>query len=253
MCNKKMKRIRNISLFLAVISLLFLSGCVTLLEEITIREGGSGTLRIALGVVTEAYPQFLETLPEGYELENLLANLILDENVSSVQQDHYESEGRTWDTIQLDMQDVAVMFENPRAFGLMRIRIYQEEDVYTLEQILDMGTSNLRIPGVNLMDFSGAGFTVRLIAPQITDTNGIQTEAGVSIWEVSLSELLQGSETIYMEADYVLDPYEGVFIPWDTFFPYVVIGFLATGGITILVVIIVNTMSKKEKERKLQF
>jgi len=248
-----MKHIRKNLLYLAVISLLFLSGCVTLLEEITIREDGSGTLGIALGVETEVYPQFLERLPEGYELENLLANLILDENVSDVQQDRYESEGITWDTIQLEAQDLAAMFEESRAFGMMRVQIYPEEDGYSFEQVIDLGTSNLRIPGVNLLDLSNASFTVRLIVPQITNTNGLQTAAGVSVWEVPLRELLQGNETIYLEADYLLEPYEGVFIPWDTFYPYVVIGFLVMGVMAILIIIIVNTVGKKEKKRKLQF
>jgi len=68
-----------------------------------------------------------------------------------------------------------------------------------------------------------------------------------------VSELVQEAETVYLQADYVLEPYEGTFIPWETFFPYVVIGFLAAGFLAILIVIIVNTRGKREKKREVHF
>ena len=148
---------------------------------------------------------------------------------------------------------MALVLEDDRSFGPVNLSISQDQGVYTLEQTLDLGESNMSIPGVNLLDLTGAGYTVRLITPQIVDTNGLQESAGTSIWEVSVSDLVQGDETIYLQADYVLEPYEGTFIPWETFFPYVVIGFLALGGISILLVIIVNTRGKREKKREIHF
>jgi hypothetical protein len=70
---------------------------------------------------------------------------------------------------------------------------------------------------------------------------------------VPLSDLLQGGESIFLGAGYVLEPYEGVFIPWETFFPYMVYGFLALGVISILAVIIINTRDKGEKHPKIKF
>ncbi|MEA3326513.1 MAG: hypothetical protein U9R53_04290 [Chloroflexota bacterium] len=248
-----MKLKRLILLITAAISLLLLSGCMTLLQEMTIQQDGSGTLRFALGVETEFYPQFQEMIPEGYELENLLTPLLLDENVNNIEKENFQSGGLTWEAIQMDIPDVALVFEEDRSFGPVTLSISQDQGVYTLEQTLDLAESNMSIPGVNLLDLTGAEYTVRLITPQITDTNGIQEEAGTSVWEVSVSELVQGGEIINLQADYVLEPYEGTFIAWETFFPYVVIGFLATGVISILVVIIVNTTGKREKKREIKF
>ena len=76
-----MKRNRFILMTAAMISLLLLSSCVTFIQEMTIHQGGSDTLRFELGVETEFYPQFQEMIPEGYELENLLTPLIFDENI----------------------------------------------------------------------------------------------------------------------------------------------------------------------------
>jgi hypothetical protein len=70
---------------------------------------------------------------------------------------------------------------------------------------------------------------------------------------VALDDLLQGGTAINQRAVYTLEPYEGFFIPWEVFFPYVVVGFLGLGGVSILIVIIVNTVGKGQKERKINF
>jgi len=247
---------KNQKLLLLIISLtclLFLSGCVSLVQEVTVREDGSGTLLFALGVETNVYPQFQETVADGLELENLLSSLILDENVSNVQQESYEAGGRIWESILFEMDDLVVVFEEGRSFGPLTLSITQNEGDYTFDQTLDLADSNVRFPGINLLDLTNAGYTVRLITPQILSSNGLQVAAGSSEWNVSLREMLQGGERIWIRADYVLEPYEGVFIPWETFYPYVINGFLALGFIAILVVVVVNTYGKREKERKLQF
>jgi len=244
---------RQLLLITSVLYLLLLSSCVSLVQEVTIRQDGSGTLQFALGVETEFYPQFQEMIPEGYELENFLTPLLLDENVSNIEQDHYESGGRTWDAIQMDFGDAFLVFEEDRSFGPVTMSIMQDGDGYTFEQTLDLADSNVSIPGANLLDLTGAGYTVRLNTPQITSTNGLQETAGISVWDVSVADLVQGDETIYLTADYVLETYEGTFIPWETFFPYVVIGFLAVGFLSILIVIIVNTRKKREKKREIHF
>jgi len=251
--NKIMKFQRFILIIIAGLSLFLLSSCVTLIQEMTIRQDGSGTLRFALGVETEFYPQFQEMIPEGYELENLMTPLILDENIRISEQENYQAGGRTWESIQLEIADVAFVFEDDRSFGPVNLSISQDQDVYTLEQTLVLAESNMSIPGVNLLDLTGAGYTIRLFTPKIINTNGLQESAGTSKWEVSVSDLVQGNETIYLQADYVLEPFEGTFIPWETFFPYVVIGFLAAGFLSILIVIFVNTMGKREKKREIKF
>lgn len=248
-----MKSKQIILLLTSALVLVFLSGCVNVLQEMTIREDGSGTLRFALGVESAAYPQFLERLPEGMELENLLTNLLVDENITDVEQDTYESEGFTWQTIQMDVSNFAVVFADERTFGPITLEFEQDNETYTFLQTIDLVGSNMRIPGINLMDLSGAGYTIRLITPQLINTNGLQEAAGTSVWEVTLGDLMQGEETIFLQADYILEPYEGVFIPWETFFPYVVIGFLASGLIAILVVIIVNTTKRREKPETYKF
>ena len=250
---RKKEKQRLLILITTAACVLFLSGCVSLEQELIIRQDGSGTLQIALGVETEFYLQFQEMIPEGYELENLLTPLLLDKNVSNIEQDHYESGGRTWDAIQMEFGDAFLVFEEDRSFGPVTMSIMQDGDGYTFEQTLDLADSNISIPGVNLLDLTGAGFSVRLNTPQITSTNGLQEAAGVSVWDVSVGDLVQGDETIYIMADYVLESYEGTFIPWETFFPYVVIGFLAVGFLSILIVIIVNTRKKREKKREIHF
>jgi hypothetical protein len=81
----------------------------------------------------------------------------------------------------------------------------------------------------------------------------VHIAAGTSTWEVSLSDLLQGEETIVLEADYSLEPFEGRFIPWDTFFPNVMMGFLGVGVVVIFVVIVVNTRKKEDQGDKIKF
>jgi hypothetical protein len=242
-----------ILLILAVIGLLFLSGCANVLQELTIREDGSGYLRINIGVDSDLYPQFQESIPEGLELDNLLSGLLQDENVIDVTQDQYEAEGRTWDSIQLEMADVLAVFTEERRIGPMLMSIDEDEGIYTFSQLVDLNLSTVTIPGINLLDLSSAEYTMLLNTPQIVDTNGVQRAAGSSTWKISLRDILQGGESVYLEADYVLEPYEGVFIPWDLFFSYVVIGFLAMGGLAILLVIIVNTTGKREKPREYKF
>jgi hypothetical protein len=246
------KRIPTL-LLIAIFSLFLLSGCINLVQEMTVREDGSGSLRFALGVETGVYQQVMEQIPESFLLQNLLSNLIQDENVVDVVQDHYEADGRTWDTIELEVMDFAALFAEDRRIGPLMVTLDEDNGVYSYEEVIDLVNSNLVIPGINLLDLTGAGYTVRLITPQIMDTNGLQEAAGVSVWEVPLSELLRGGETVTLRADYVLAPYEGVFIPWETFFPYVVMGFLALGGIAVLVVVIVNTTKRRKKKRKYRF
>jgi len=244
---------RRILLLLLFINVFLLTGCVNLVQEVTVRQDGSGSLRFAVGVETSVYPQFQQAVPEGFQLENLFASLVLDETITDVEQTHYESGNRTWDAIEMQVGDMGALFAEERTFGPLTLDINPEGDQFNFEQRLDLAQSNLDIPGVNLLDLAGAGYSVRLITPQIISTNGLQEAAGVSLWEVSLSDLLQEGELVYLQANYVLEPYEGVFIPWETFFPTMVIGFLATGIIAILVVIIVNTTGKREKPRKIEF
>lgn len=248
-----MTRSQRRSLILFVVNLVLLTGCVNLVQEVIINQDGSGTLRFAVGVESSAYPQFQQALPEAFKLENLFATLILDEGVTDVNQTFYEDGNRTWNTIEMQVGDMAALFAESRTFGPLALAISGGADAYSFTQTLDLAQSSLNIPGVNLLDLTGAGYTVRLITPQIISTNGLQEAAGVSLWQVPLSELLQGGESVFLGADYVLEPYEGVFIPWETFFPYLVYGFLALGVLSILVVIIVNTSGKGEKPQKLEF
>jgi len=64
---------------------------------------------------------------------------------------------------------------------------------------------------------------------------------------------LRGDEAIFLQAAYKLEPYEGLFIPWEVFFPYVVIGFLSLGILSIFVIIIVNSRKKNEDIPKIKF
>lgn len=248
-----MNRTRIKLLIFAAFSVLFLSGCVNLVQEMTIQEDGSGTLLFAMGVETAAYDEFQSAIPAGFEFENLFLTLIQDENVTSVIQNHFEADGSTWDSIQLDMADFAAIFEQDRRVGPLTLSVDEQDGTYTFEQWMDLSSSNVNIPGVNLLDLTGTGYTVRLITPQIVGTNGVQQEAGISTWTVSLTDLLQGGGSIFLRAAYILEPYEGVFIPWEVYFPYIVIGFLTLGGLAILGVIIVNTTGKREKVRKMKF
>lgn len=247
------KHKRHYGLLISFFSLLFLSGCVNLLQEVTIHEDGSGLLGFTIGVETSMYPQFQEQIPEGFELENLLSSLIRDENVTNVTRDQYESGGRTYDSIVLEISDLAAVFNEEQRIGPLTISLDVEDGVYDFRQTINVANSNLIVPGVNLLDLASVGFSVRLTTPQILSTDGVQEAAGVSVWTVPLSELLQGGQTIRLRSQFILEPYQGTFIPWALFFPYIVTGFLALGVIAILVVVIVNTTGKREKKEKLQF
>ncbi len=216
-------------------------------------EDGSGFLRFATSVETETYDAVQEQIPQGFQLEGLLSTMMQNENVTNVITDHYEADGRTWDTVELEVGDIAALLEEDRRIGLIMLSLKESDGIYSYEEVLDLGNTNLAIPGVNLLDLTGAGYTVTLNTPQIISTNGLQTTAGSATWDVPLSDLLQGGETIVIEADYSLAPYEGNFIPWATFFPILVTGFLGLGVVSILVVIIVNTTKKRDKTQKLKY
>jgi hypothetical protein len=210
----------------------------------TVREDGSGVVRFALGVEDQYYEQVQEEIPEGYALENLLATLMQEEVVTDVIRETYEQGGWIWDAVQLEIVDVYALFEEERRVGPLRITLDEEDDEVAFTQTLDLVNANLDIPGINSMDLTGAGYTVRLTAPHILDTSGLQTAAGESLWELSPAELLQEGEGMTLRAVYSLEPYEGTFIPWETFFDFVVIGWLGLGVLAVLVVIIVNTTNK---------
>lgn len=247
-----MTKQRRFLILITIFAVFALSGCVNLQQEMTVYEDGSGVIRFAFGVEAESYDLVQEQIPQGMELEGLLATLIQDENVSNMTTDHYEANGRIWDSVELSVSNFAALFEDDRRVGLLMISLDETEGVYSFEEVVDLENSTLAIPGINLMDLTGAGYSVRLNTPHIITTNGLQTAAGTSIWDVSLSDLLQGGETITLQADYSLEPFEGTFIPWETFFPYVMMGFLGLGAAAILVVIVVNT-SKKREDNKIKF
>jgi hypothetical protein len=248
-----MAKTRMIILITALLSLLLLSSCVSIIEEITILEDGSGTLRIALGFDAQDYVTYKESIPEGFEFQNLFEVLSRDENVTSIDFTSYTADGRTWDAVELEVADFQAVFGQTRRIGPMTILFDQPAGELRFTQTVDVGNSTLNIPGVNLMDFSSASYRVTLTTPQLTSTNGVQPSAGVSTWSIPLGDLLQDGSTAFLRANYVLEPYEGVFIPWEVFFPYVVIGFLALGGISTLAVIIANTTNRREKEPTLKF
>lgn len=236
-----------------ILSLGFLSGCFSMIEEIEVMEDGSGTMRFALGVESDDYEAFREAIPEGFELENLFAVISRDENVTSIQFDRYEQNGINWESVELEVADFIALFSQRRRIGPIEIIFVENDGEFRFTQTINVASSTLVIPGVNLMDLSSAAFTVNLLTPQISNTNGIQPAAGVSTWSIPLDEVLQGGSTAFLRADYVLEPYEGFFIPWEVFYPYVVIGFLSLGGLAILVVVLGNTLGRREKERTLRF
>ncbi len=249
-----MKRISIKILLLAAVSLVFLSGCVSMVQEVIVHEDGSGALRFAVGVETASYEQFTEVIPEELTLESLLANTMLDEGVVDVQREAYESEGRKWEAVQIEVGDVADFLSEGRSVGPLVMTIDADEDgSYSFMQTLDLEEFTFRVPGIYLMDVGDAEYTLRLVTPQIVQSNGVHEAVGTSVWENKLRTLIQSEDDLFMQADYVLEPYEGLFIPWDTFYSYVVIGFLAVGAISILVVIIVNTRRKAEEDGKIQF
>lgn len=248
-----MKRRRLIQVLLGLLVLFLLSGCVHLQQDMVVNEDGSGLLHFAMGVETENYATVQEQIPEGMALESLLATLMSDELVTEVTTDHYENRGYTWDAVDLAVSDFAALFAYDRRIGLAIVTVDEADGTYSFEQVLDLGSSNLIIPGINLMDLSGAKYTITLTTPQILSTNGDRPEAGVSTWEVTVPELLQGEETTVLQADYSLTPYEGNFVPIELIYPYVVIGFLGIGALAIVLVIVLNTTRLGEKSGKLRF
>jgi len=249
-----MKYVRRFSiLILAALTLLLLSGCISLQEEISVREDGSGTLLFALGVETESYEQFQESVPEGLELESLLALLIQDENVSVRNRDTFEADGRTWESIELEVSDFVNVFSDEKRIGPILISVDEDDGIFYFIHMIDINLMTIGIPGMNLMDLTQAEYNVKLTSPQIIDTNGVQRRADEATWKVPLIDILQAGEVVYLEAQYSLEPFVGTFIPWELFFPYVVIGFLGLGGLSILIVIFANTAGKREKPQQYKF
>ena len=248
-----MKKPRVLVFLISAMSLLFLSGCVTIIQDMAVAEDGSGTLRFAVGVESTAYPQFSESIPEGYQLENFLAALMQDETITDVTEDQYEADGYTWESIQLEVLDFLQLFQEDRRVGPLVMSLREDNNVYTFTQTVDMAGSNLEIPGINLLDLTGARYRVRLQSPQIISTTGVQPSAEISEWEFTMQELIRGEEALFLQAEYALEPYEGVFIPWEVFFPYIVIGFLVLGGLSIFLVIILNTRKKDEEIQQIKF
>lgn len=248
-----MKRRRLIQILVGLLVLFLLSGCVHLQQDMVVNEDGSALLHFALGVETESYDVFQEQIPEGMSLESLLATLMSDELVTEVTTDHYEDGGYTWDSVTLAVSDFAALLAEDRKIGMAVLAVEETDQGYTFEQVLDLANTNLTIPGVNLMDLSGARYTVTLETPQILTTNGDQPGAGMATWDVTVVDLLQGDETIILDADYSLTPFEGNFIPVKLLFPYVVMGFLGIGGLAIVVVIVLNTTKLGDKTKHLNF
>lgn len=248
-----MKKRRLFLILITAFTLVALSGCVNLQQEMTVHEDGSGVLRFAFGVEADSYDLVQEQTPQGMDLEGLLATLMQNENVTNVVTDHYEADGRIWDTVEMEVADFAALFEEDRRIGLLMVAVDETDGVYSFEEVMDLENTTMTIPGIHLMDLTDAGYTVRLNTPQIISTDGVHIAAGTSTWEVSLSDLLQGEETIVLEADYSLEPFEGRFIPWDTFFPNVMMGFLGVGVVVIFVVIVVNTRKKEDQGDKIKF
>lgn len=249
-----MEKRRRLLIGVSLICALLLSGCVNLVQEMVVEPDGSGALRFALGIESQVFPEVREAIPEALTLESLLSTLIQDENITDVVQEEYQEDGITYQSIHLEVADFAALFgEEGRRIGPLTVTLVREGDQYAFQQVINLENSNLRIPGVNLLDLSGAGYTVRLRVPQIIDTNGRQDAAGESVWEVPLSDLLQGGETIRLGATYILEPYEGLFIPWEKYFPYLVMGFVGVGFLSILVVIVVNTAGRRKEKKKYRF
>lgn len=248
-----MKKRRWYQILFGLLALFLLSGCVHLQQDMVVNEDGSGLLHFAFGVETENYAAVQEQIPEGMALESLLATLMSDELITDVTTGHYESRGYTWDTIDLVVSDFAALLEDDRRIGMAVLAVDEADGGYDFEQVLDLANTSLTIPGINLMDVSGARYTVTLTTPQILSTNGDQPEAGTATWEVTVPDLLQGGDTIILQADYSLTPYEGNFIPVKLLFPYVVMGFLGLGGLAIVAVIVFNTTRLGDKTRHLTF
>ena len=245
-----MKKRIPLLLILSLTTLLLLSGCVNLVQEVAVREDGSGAVRVALGVEESSYDYAQELIPEGYELNNLVSSLSLDENAVGITEDHYEESGRVWDSVEVEFSDMLAVFGEKRSFGPVTMRLTEADGEYSFTEEIDVYNSTLSIPGVHLMDLAGAGFTVRLDTPQIVRTSGVQETAGVSVWEVSVFDLVEEEDMITLTADYVLEPYVGNFIPWEKLFPLLVMGFLGTGILAILVIVVVNTTNIGKRDKK---
>jgi len=247
------KQIRKFSKILLIAAAFILSGCVEFVQEVSVGENGSGSLRFAYGVDTEVYPQFEEAIPDEYLLENLFATLSLNENVSQVYQEAYEANGQTWQAITLDIDNVAVMFAEEQRVGPILISIDEEEGTYYYQQTVDLGLTTVNIPGINLLDLSDGQYTVVLKTPNIIDTNGVHSEAGIGSWKITVKDIVEGGEGVFLGAEYRLEPYEGNFIPWDFYFPFIVYGFLGLGIAVILAVIIRNTRGNRNKNQQIKF
>lgn len=245
-----MKKRIPLLLLLSLASLLLLSGCVNLVQEVMVREDGSGSVRIALGIEESTYAYAQELIPEGFELNNILSSLSLDDYATGTTSEHYQEGGSVWDSVVVEFSDMMAVFGEERSFGPVALRITEAEGEYSFTEEIDVANSNLTIPGIHLMDLTGAGVTVRLITPQIIRTTGVQDAAGVSVWDVSVSDLIEKKNMIRLTADYVLEPYEGNFIPWEKIFPYAVAGFLGVGVVAILAVIILNTTNIGKRDKK---
>ncbi|MBG0785502.1 MAG: hypothetical protein H0S79_10400 [Anaerolineaceae bacterium] len=245
-----MKKRIPLLLLLSLASLLLLSGCVNLVQEVTVHEDGSGSMRVALGIEESTYEYAHELIPEGYELTNILSSLSLDDYATGTTADHYTEGGSVWDSVVVDFSDMMAVFGDQRSFGPIALRITETDGEYSFTEEIDVANSNLAIPGIHLMDLTGAGVTVRLNTPQIIRTTGIQDAAGVSSWDVSVLDLIEEGNMITLSADYVLEPYVGTFIPWEKYFPYAVAGFLGVGVLAILVIVIVNTTDIGKRDKK---
>jgi len=240
-----MKGSRLINALLILVSLAVLSSCASLVEEVTVFEDGSATLRFDLGIETEHFPAYEEFLPDGYELEDLFAAFINDDTITGIKFDRFTRGNRTWDSVEITVDDFMNAFGQSRKIGPLTIGFNEEEGNYQFTQTIDVANSTLIIPGVNLMDLKTSSYAVKLNTPQIVSSNGVQSAAGTSSWTVPLEEVLQEGSTAYLRANFSLEPYEGFFIPWGVFFPYLVFGFLALCFISILLVIIINSTAKK--------
>ena len=240
-----MKHSNLIYLLCITIFIVLLSGCVSLEEEIKVFEDGSATLRFELGVETEHFVVYEESIPEGYAFKDLFASLNNDVNITAIEFDRYTRDDRTWDSVEISVDDLMVAFGQARKIGPLTIDFDEEDEGYSFTQIIDVSNSTLIIPGVNLMDLSASSYVVRLETPQILSTNGVQPTVGKSNWTIPLGEILQEGSTAYLKANFSLIPYEGFFVPWEMYFPYVVVGFLSLSVFSILLVIIINTVGKK--------
>jgi hypothetical protein len=145
------------------------------------------------------------------------------------------------------------LFAEEQRVGPILISIDEEEGTYFYQQTIDLALATVNIPGIRLLDLSGGQYTIILITPQIIDTNGVHSDAGVSSWKISVKDLVEEGEGVFAGAEYRLEPYQGTFVPWDIYFPFIVYGFLGLGIAAIIVVILANTRGKREKNQQITF